>query len=268
MPRLTCNPALTARSGTGRTPHAITSRSAGSSVPSSRRTPRTRSSPTTSSVTASSRTDTPSPAIVWTRIRLASASSWRSIRCPRAWTTCTDNPRRARPRAASMPSRPPPRTTTSRAVPAPARICRQSASVRNVAAPSSRVSSSRHSPSIGGTTARLPTASTSASYRVRLPSSASTVRATGSTATTFTPVRRSSAPGGSGRARSSSCTFPASRSESRIRLYARPGSAPNTTRGRRGSRARSSAANRAPAMPFPTTTTLMRTPAPVVRHTP
>ena len=89
-------------------------------------------------------------------IRPAVASSWRSISRSARCTTVTAIPRLATARAASSPSSPPPITTARRAPFVRPRIVRTSWRVRNAIA--------RSMPSIGGSRAREPVASTSASY--------------------------------------------------------------------------------------------------------
>src|SRR5438105_4432472 len=103
---------------------------------------------------------------------------------------------------------------------------------------------------------------------MRSPSDVDSVRAARSIAVTVTPSRSATPrPAGSASVTSGSASFPASTPDSRIRLYARCGSAPIAVTGRYRSRACSSAASRAPAIPYPTTTTLMPDPrCAAVRH--
>ncbi len=103
MARSQCRPADLASSILGRTPAVITTRSAGITVPSLKRTAVTRSGPTISSVCAFIMKVRPLASSAFCSSSAAGLSSCWFISASVTWTTVTDMPWRCKPLAAFQP---------------------------------------------------------------------------------------------------------------------------------------------------------------------
>ena len=164
-------------------PTAITTMSAGSTVPSFSSTPVTpSSSPRICFVCASVSTSMPRAIRSAFSIPPASASSCRSISVAMRCTTVTCMPPRLSPCAASSPSSPPPITTARPPFAAAACMVCTSATSRNPITPG------RSRPTSGRMNGSDPVATSSRSYGRDVPCSPCTTRAARSTCHTRSPA--------------------------------------------------------------------------------